>query len=53
MLRFKEVLTVKKNPGRKERRRLYFNNLRADSKQKQKANERRQRQKAREVSHAS
>ncbi len=44
---------MKKSPGRKERRRLYFNNRRADSKQKSKANERRQRQKAREVSHGS
>lgn len=44
---------MKKNPGRKERRRLYFNNLRADSKQKSKANERRQKQQAREVHHAS
>ncbi len=44
---------MKKSPGRKERRRRYFNNLRADSKQKSKANERRQRQKAREVSHGS
>lgn len=44
---------MKKSPGRKERRRLFFNNLRADSKQKSKANERRQRQKSREVSHAS
>ena len=44
---------MKKNPGRKERRRLYFNNLRADSKQKSKANECRQKQQAREVHHAS
>ena len=44
---------MKKPPGRKERRRLFFNNLRANSKQKSKANERRQRQKSREVSHAS
>lgn len=44
---------MKKNPGRKERRRLYFNNLRADSKQKSKLNERRQKQQAREVHHAS
>lgn len=44
---------MKKSPGRKEQRRLFFNNLRADSKQKAKANERRQRQKSREVPHAS
>lgn len=44
---------MKKSHGRKERRRLFFSNLRADSKQKSKANERRQRQKSREVSHAS
>lgn len=44
---------MKKSPGRKERRRLFFNNLQANSKQKSKANERRQRQKSREVSHAS
>lgn len=44
---------MKKNPGRKERRRLFFNNRRADSKLKSKLNERRQRQKSREVRHAS
>ncbi len=44
---------MKKSPGRKERRRLFSSNLRANSKQKSKVNERRQRQNAREMSHAS
>lgn len=44
---------MKKNPGRKERRRLYFSNRRSESTIKSKLNERHQKKQAQEVRHAS